>query len=148
LINGALVSTAPAIRAKGLTLSLHTGTEPLLIRGDPVRLTQCLSNLLTNATKFTTAGGEIRVVTRSEGALALIAVTDTGIGIRAELLPQVFDIFVQGERSLDRAQGGLGIGLSVCKRLVEMHGGQIMATSDGEHRGATFSIRLPRIESA
>ena len=147
-IEAAVETVAPAIRAKGLTLSLHTGTEPLLIRGDPVRLTQCLSNLLTNATKFTPAGGEIRVVTRSEGALALIAVTDTGIGIRAELLPQVFDIFVQGERSLDRAQGGLGIGLSVCKRLVEMHGGQIMATSDGEDRGATFSIRLPRIESA
>jgi signal transduction histidine kinase len=144
-VEAAMETVAPAIRAKGHTLTVHTTTEPLFISGDKVRLTQCLSNLLTNAAKYTPAGGEIRVVTRSEGALVIIAVTDTGIGISAELLPQVFEIFVQGERSLDRAQGGLGIGLSVCKRLVEMHGGQITATSDGPNRGATFSIRLPRI---
>jgi PAS domain S-box-containing protein len=145
-VEAAMETVAPVIRKNDHTLIFERTTEPLFIKADRVRLTQCVTNLLTNATKFTPPGGEIRVATRSEGALVVIAVTDTGIGISPELLPQIFEIFVQGERSLDRAQGGLGIGLSVCKRLVEMHGGQVSATSEGPQRGATFCIRLPRLE--
>jgi len=144
-IETAVETATPAIRERGHTLTVSRSPEPLHVNADKVRLTQCVSNLLTNAAKYTPAGGEIRVTTRSEGADVVISVIDTGIGIDAQLLPHVFEVFVQGERSLDRTQGGLGIGLSICKRLVEMHGGQITATSPGPQRGATFSIRLPRV---
>jgi PAS domain S-box-containing protein len=144
-IDTAVETVTPAIREKGHTLTLSNAPESLRIRGDKVRLVQCVSNLLTNAAKFTPAGGQIRVTTRAEAADVVITVTDNGIGISEELLPRIFDIFVQGDRSLDRAQGGLGIGLSVCKRLVEMHGGQVTATSSGANEGATFAMRLPRV---
>jgi PAS domain S-box-containing protein len=146
-IEAAVETATPVIHEKGLSLTVSNSPEPLCVRGDKVRLTQSVANLLTNAAKYTLAGGEIRVTTRSEGTDIIIAVTDTGIGIEPQLLPRIFDFFVQGERSLDRAQGGLGIGLSVCKRLVEMHGGQVTASSPGPQLGSTFSIRLPRAPS-
>ncbi len=118
---------------------------PLYINGDLTRIVQCLGNVLANAAKYTDPGGEIRVQMRSEGSTAVIDVSDTGVGIGPELLPQIFDLFVQGDRTLDRAQGGLGIGLSVVKRLVEMHDGQISARSPGLGQGATFEIRLPLV---
>jgi PAS domain S-box-containing protein len=144
-IEAAVETATPVIHEKGLSLTVSNSPEPLCVRGDKVRLTQSVANLLTNAAKYTLAGGEIRVTTRSEGTDIIIAVT--GIGIEPQLLPRIFDFFVQGERSLDRAQGGLGIGLSVCKRLVEMHGGQVTASSPGPQLGSTFSIRLPRAPS-
>ena len=107
-------------------------------------MVQCLSNVLTNAAKYTEAGGEIHVETREEDGEIAITVTDNGMGIAPELLPKVFDLFVQGERTLDRSQGGLGIGLSIVKRLVEMHDGSVRISSDGERRGTTFELRLPR----
>lgn len=137
----------PRLHEKRHTLTVETtaSDEPLYVEADMARLVQCLGNLLTNAVKYTDPGGAIRVWTRQEGSDAVIAISDNGSGISAELLPHVFDLFVQGERTLDRAQGGLGIGLAVVKRLVEMHNGAISARSEGIGHGSTFQIRLPRI---
>jgi two-component system, sensor histidine kinase len=136
-------STEPLFREKQHRLALQEPSEPLYVQGDHVRLVQSVANILTNAAKYTDPGGDIRLSLRREANEAVIAVTDNGIGISSELLPRLFDLFVQGERSLDRAQGGLGIGLSVVKRLVEMHGGRVAASSGGPQRGATFEIALP-----
>jgi signal transduction histidine kinase/DNA-binding response OmpR family regulator len=137
----------PQLHEKRHTLTVETtaSQQPLYVEADMARLVQCLGNLLTNAVKYTDAGGAIRVWTRLDGSNAAIGISDNGYGISAELLPHVFDLFVQGERTLDRAQGGLGIGLAVVKRLVEMHNGTISARSDGVGHGSTFEIKLPRI---
>jgi CheY-like chemotaxis protein len=115
------------------------------VDADPTRLEQVLGNLLANALKYTPPGGAVAVRVRAEQSSALLEVEDTGAGIAPELLGKVFELFVQGERTLDRAQGGLGIGLTLTRALVEMHGGTVEARSAGAGRGATFSIRLPRI---
>jgi CheY-like chemotaxis protein len=126
----------------------------LRVLADPARLVQCLANVLTNAAKYTDPGGEIRVEARSETAAAggeaqaVLTVSDNGAGIAADLLPHVFDLFVQSDRTLDRAHGGLGVGLSVVKRLVEMHGGQVAARSGGVREGTTIDIRLPLCDGA
>ena len=108
---------------------------------------QTVTNVLQNAVKFTHDHGEIVVAVRDAGPDLEIAVRDNGVGIAPQLLPRVFELFVQSERTLDRSQGGLGIGLSVVKRLVEMHGGAVGVTSEGHGRGTTVTIRLPRIEA-
>jgi signal transduction histidine kinase len=110
---------------------------------DPERLVQCIVNLLTNAAKYTESQGEIHIESAAGEDEVIVRVTDTGAGIPADLLPRVFDLFVQSDRTLDRSQGGLGIGLCVVKRLVEMHGGRVCASSPGPGRGSTFEIRLP-----
>ena len=115
------------------------------VRGDRARLVQCVSNVLHNAAKYTDHGGEIRLEVADEDAFVVIAIHDSGSGIPAELLPHVFDLFVQDTRTLDRAEGGLGVGLAVVKRLIDMHGGSVSATSDGVGRGASFILRLPQI---
>jgi CheY-like chemotaxis protein len=117
--------------------------EPLRVNADATRLVQCVVNLLNNAAKYTQPGGEIRVETSAESGEAVLAISDNGPGISPELLPQIFDLFVQSERTLDRAQGGLGIGLSLVKRLIEMHDGRVTASSAGPGHGATFEVRLP-----
>ena len=104
---------------------------------------QCVANVLTNAAKYTDAEGEIRVDLSEERGFAVLTVSDNGAGISAELLPRIFDLFVQGDRTLDRAHGGLGIGLSIVKRVLEMHGGEITAISPGARQGSTFVMRLP-----
>lgn len=114
---------------------------------DATRIDQIVGNLLTNAIKYTPAGGRIAVSTRREGAQSVLVVSDTGIGLEPELLTRAFELFVQGERSLDRAQGGLGIGLTLVRRLAELHGGTVVAESAGSGRGATFTVRLPAIEA-
>jgi signal transduction histidine kinase len=114
---------------------------------DATRIDQIVSNLLTNAVKYTPAGGRIAVTTRREGAQSVLVVSDTGIGLEPELLPRAFDLFVQGERALDRSQGGLGIGLTLVRRLTELHGGSVSAESGGRGQGATFKVRLPAIEA-
>lgn len=106
---------------------------------------QCVANSLTNAVKYTEPGGEIHVRTRGDDGSATVEISDNGTGIAPELLLRVFDLFVQSERTLDRAQGGLGIGLALVKRLVEMHDGEVSARSRGIGQGSTFEIRLPRI---
>jgi CheY-like chemotaxis protein/anti-sigma regulatory factor (Ser/Thr protein kinase) len=116
------------------------------VHGDFARLVQCVGNILTNAAKYTESHGEIRVQSRAEEATVVIEITDSGAGISPQLLSRVFDLFVQGDRTIDRAQGDLGVGLAVVKRVVQMHGGEVTARSEGEGRGSTFELRLPRIE--
>jgi len=117
-----------------------------MVNADSERLVQCLANILTNSAKYTDTGGEIRIESRTDANEVVISIADNGLGIAPELLPKVFDLFVQAERTLDRSQGGLGIGLSIVKRLIEMHGGTVGVASDGVNRGATFEIRLPLTE--
>lgn len=116
------------------------------VDGDATRLEQITSNLIDNALKYTPAGGRIEVRTWTENDDVVLSVRDTGVGIAADLLPHVFDVFVQGSSTLDRSQGGLGIGLSLVRRLAELHGGAIAAESKGPGGGSTFTLRLPRIE--
>jgi len=147
VIAQAVETVEPQLRQKQLRFSVISATdyEPLYVHGDYARLVQCVGNILSNATKFTDAGGEISVRTHAENSTAVIEVTDTGAGMVPELLPRIFDLFVQGDRTLDRTQGGLGIGLSIVKRLVKMHGGEVTAESPGLEKGSTFWIRLPRV---
>ena len=116
------------------------------IAGDATRVEQITSNLIDNALKYTPAGGRIEVRTWTENEDVVLSVRDTGVGIAADLLPHVFDVFVQGSSTLDRSQGGLGIGLSLVRRLAELHGGAVAAESKGPGGGSTFTLRLPRIE--
>lgn len=129
-------------------MSIVSGFEHIHVNGDNTRLVQCVGNVLTNSAKYTNDGGHIHIRSSIEGADALIEIADNGAGISPELLPQIFDLFVQSDRTLDRAQGGLGIGLAVVRRLVEMHGGRVTAHSDGIGGGSTFEIRLPLIEES
>jgi CheY-like chemotaxis protein len=142
----AVEAVEPMIKERHQRLSVTRQGLSIFVDADKARLTQCIANLLANATKFTPASGEIRVNSRVEDGQAIIEVADTGVGIAADLLPRLFDLFVQGQRSLDRSEGGLGIGLSVCKRLIEMHGGRVTGSSEGVGHGSTFAIHLPQAE--
>ncbi len=133
----------PMIRERQHRLTMSQADSSIFVDADKVRLTQCIANLLTNAVKFTPAGGEIRVISRLGDGQAVIEVTDTGIGISADLMPRLFDLFVRGHRALDRSEGGLGIGLSISKQLIEMHGGHVAGFSEGLGHGAKFAIHLP-----
>jgi CheY-like chemotaxis protein len=115
----------------------------IVVDGDMTRLTQVVANLLNNAAKYTPAGGRITMATAREGADVVVRVTDTGVGIPADRLPEVFEMFAQVDRSSARAQGGLGIGLALVKGLVEMHGGSVAVTSAGPGKGSRFELRLP-----
>ncbi|MBC7663596.1 MAG: PAS domain S-box protein [Caulobacter sp.] len=117
----------------------------LMVEADATRVTQIVANLLNNAAKYTPEGGHIQVLAEREGDAAVITVQDSGIGLTQDMLPRVFEMFAQVDRSMERAQGGLGIGLALVKRLVEMHGGSVCATSDGPDRGCRFIVRLPLI---
>ncbi|NHZ66482.1 response regulator [Massilia genomosp. 1] len=123
---------------------LNVDLEPAWVDGDPTRLEQIATNLIDNALKYTPPGGTIDIAVSDHDDEIVLEVRDTGVGISAELLPHVFDVFVQGSITLDRAQGGLGIGLALVRRLVELHGGKVSAHSDGASAGSTFVIRLPR----
>ncbi len=127
-----------------LSITTHGAVRVL---GDPARLVQCVSNLLNNAAKYTDAGGRIALEVREQGDVAVLVVADNGMGIPKELQDSVFDLFVQGDRTLDRALGGLGIGLSVVKRLVEMHGGSVSVSSPGFGGGSVFEVRLPLLKN-
>ena len=124
--------------------TISVQTKPVWADADPIRLEQIIVNLLTNAVKYTPQGGTISITADGHNDEVLIAVADTGVGMTADLLERVFELFVQGERSLARTEGGLGIGLTLVKRLVELHGGSIQAASDGPNRGSRFTVRLPR----
>jgi signal transduction histidine kinase/CheY-like chemotaxis protein len=123
--------------------TIDVQTEPVRVHADPMRLEQVFVNLLTNALKYTPPDGAIRLTLRRDGDDAVVRVEDNGIGIAADLLPRVFDLFTQGERSLDRGEGGLGIGLTLVQRLVQLHGGKVEAHSDGPGQGSAFMVRLP-----
>ncbi|RQP21953.1 ATP-binding protein [Piscinibacter terrae] len=142
VVSAAVEAMEPVIRERGHRLTVRAGM-PMHVIGDAARLQQCLVNLLTNAAKYTDAGGQIDIEMLRDGDQGLIRVSDTGAGIPSDLLPHVFDLFVQSDRTLDRAQGGLGIGLSVVRSLVEMHGGQVSASSPGTGMGSVFEVMLP-----
>ena len=144
-VQRAVEASRPLADASRHTLEVRLSPEPLSVDGDLIRLAQVVLNLLTNAIKYTPAGGRIEVDVAREGAFAVVRVKDTGIGMSPELMPKVFDLFVQGERSLDRSEGGLGIGLTLVKRLVSLHGGTVSAHSDGPGRGSEFAISLPAL---
>jgi signal transduction histidine kinase/CheY-like chemotaxis protein len=142
-VESAVDATMPLIKEKGLKFYMSTPQELLILNADPVRLTQVVSNLLHNAAKYTPYGGEIRLSVECDKDHAAIRVRDNGVGIEPKLLPYVFDLFVQSDRSPDRAQGGLGIGLTLVRTLVEMHGGRVEARSDGPSKGSEFIVRFP-----
>ena len=139
---GACLDTFRATgRTQGYTVTCDL--QPGWVDGDPTRLEQIATNLIDNAVKYTPAGGSIHIAITRAGSDVEMKVTDSGVGIPADLLPHVFEVFVQGTISLDRSQGGLGIGLSLVRRLVELHGGSVEAHSDGTSSGSTFVLRLP-----
>jgi CheY-like chemotaxis protein len=148
ILDHAVESVAPAIREHAHDLQILSSYRSLYVKGDAARLVQCLVNVLNNSIKYTDRGGHILLESRQEGAEAVIEVSDDGSGISPHLLPRIFDLFVQSDRTLDRSQGGLGIGLSVVKRLIDMHGGTVSARSDGPGQGAVFTIRLPLVPAA
>jgi CheY-like chemotaxis protein len=140
----AVEAVQPAIDAKRHTLRVEYPAAPLMLEVDPVRLTQVLSNLLTNAAKYTPAGGLISVGTRFEGNAFCVFVRDNGAGLTPEMITKIFTLFTQVESDLGRSEGGLGIGLSLAKGLVELHGGRIEVSSEGLNQGSEFSILLPK----
>jgi signal transduction histidine kinase len=146
LVSGCLDTFRATGRTAGYQLSSRIGNG--WVEGDPTRLEQIATNLIDNALKYTPAGGSIEIAIDAVGEDVVLTVRDSGVGIPPDLLPHVFDVFVQGSISIDRSQGGLGIGLSLVRRLVELHGGSVGATSEGSGSGSTFEIRLPRSEPA
>jgi PAS domain S-box-containing protein len=148
VISSALEASRPLIETRRHELTVTFPPETVRLNGDPTRLAQIVTNLLNNAAKYTEEGGNIWLTAEREGASIVITVGDTGVGITAEMLPRIFDMFTQVERSLDRSQGGLGIGLTLVRRLVEMHGGTVHAHSAGMNRGSEFIVRLPVLEEA
>ena len=144
----AIESARPLIDTRRHRLTYEGPPVPVRVKADPVRLAQVIGNLLTNAAKYTDEGGQITLVIGREGEEAVVRVRDSGVGIAAEMLPRVFDLFTQVERTLDRAQGGLGIGLTLVRRLVEMHGGSVEAFSQGVDAGSEFVVRLPALADA
>jgi signal transduction histidine kinase len=133
----------PASKARGVTFDVSLGGGGATVSGDADRLQQVVWNLLSNAVKFTPDGGSVRVRLSRVGGQAEVEVSDTGRGIASEFLPHVFDRFRQADGRITREQGGLGLGLSIARHLVELHGGTITAESDGVGRGATFRFSLP-----
>jgi signal transduction histidine kinase/DNA-binding response OmpR family regulator len=139
----AVEAARPQIEVRRHDLSFSVPAEPVMLEADVARLEQIFANLLNNAAKYTEPGGRITLEAGRDGGVAVVRVRDTGIGIDPGLLPHVFDMFTQADRALDRSQGGLGIGLTLVRRLVELHGGTVAAQSEGEGRGSEFIVRLP-----
>jgi signal transduction histidine kinase/ActR/RegA family two-component response regulator len=146
IVRSAVESMLPAAEAKGVQLELADGAATQLVRGDQQRLHQVVWNVLGNALKFTPSGGRIAVRVGVVEHHVQLEIQDTGIGIRADALPLIFERFLQADSSTTRVHGGLGLGLSIVRSLVEMHGGTVRADSDGEGQGARFTIRLPLLE--
>ncbi|MFL5270835.1 MAG: ATP-binding protein, partial [Anaeromyxobacteraceae bacterium] len=143
IVERAVEMAAPLLEQRRHHLAVEVPAEGLAVRGDPVRLAQVASNLLTNAARYTPPGGHVAVRAAVEGDRVVFSVTDDGVGLAPELLAQVFEPFVQGPRAPDRREGGLGIGLTLVRNLVEMHGGTARARSDGPGKGSTFVVSLP-----
>jgi signal transduction histidine kinase/CheY-like chemotaxis protein len=142
LVARCVLNCGAAAQEGGLSLSLSTN-DSVWVTGDPVRLEQIVNNLLTNAVKYTPPGGRIEVRVARDGPDAFVRVADTGVGMDSEILPRVFDLFTQADNALDRAHGGLGIGLTLVRSLVELHGGTVTAESPGRSLGSTFTVRMP-----
>lgn len=148
VLQAAVEATRPLIEARGHQLKLALAPQPVDVDADPTRLTQVFANLLDNAAKYTDAGGHIWLSAETQPGTVVVSVRDTGVGIAAEHLPRVFQMFSQITPALERSQGGLGIGLSLVKRIVELHGGSVEAHSRGIGMGSQFTVRLPAIEAA
>ena len=145
VIAQAVEAARPPAESRKETLEVDVDPDVGWVDGDQARLVQAVGNLLDNAIKYTEEGGHIRLTARVDGREVVIAVRDSGVGIAGDLLPHVFDLFTQADRSLARRQGGLGIGLTLVRRLVDMHGGRVEAASEGPGHGSEFTIRLPRL---
>jgi signal transduction histidine kinase len=145
VVKCAVDSIQPEIRRRNLGLRVDLPKTPVWLRADPVRLTQVLVNLLGNATKYTNEWGELKLSVNREAADATIRVSDTGIGIAADVLPHIFEPFVQVESSLPRCERGIGIGLALVRCLVELHGGHVSAASAGLGMGSEFVVHLPAL---
>jgi PAS domain S-box-containing protein len=143
VLHSAIETSRPLIEAARHELEVTLPPARVWLDADPIRLAQVVANLLNNAAKYTREGGSIRLIAEQEGGEVAIHIQDTGIGIPAELLPRIFDMFAQADTSIERAQSGLGIGLTLVKRLVEMHGGTVAAHSAGPGQGSEFLVRLP-----
>jgi CheY-like chemotaxis protein/two-component sensor histidine kinase len=143
VLDTALELSRPFIEENHHGLFISTPKEPLLLDADPTRMSQVVSNLLNNAAKYTPKGGRIELSAERDGSEVIIRVRDNGVGLTPEALPKVFELFSQVGKTLDRSQGGLGIGLALVKRLVDMHGGHVTAESQGAGQGSTFAVRLP-----
>jgi len=143
VLESALESSRPLIEKSGHELTVSLPTEPVLLDADPIRLAQVFLNLLNNSAKYTKQGGRIWLAAERQGSDAVVSVRDSGVGIPADMLARVFDLFTQIGGSLERSQGGLGIGLTLVRRLVEMHDGNIEARSNGPDQGSEFVVRLP-----
>jgi PAS domain S-box-containing protein len=143
VVQRSVETSRPMIDARHQQLTVSLPQQPLRVEGDLTRLVQVVANLLNNAAKYTEEGGRIEVEARGQDGIVSITVRDNGIGLSAELLPHVFDLFTQANRSLDRSQGGLGVGLTLVRHLVELHGGTVEAMSDGPGQGSQFTVRLP-----
>jgi signal transduction histidine kinase len=144
-IAGAIETSRPRIDHAGHRLIVELPEEPLPLQGDLVRLAQVFLNLLNNAAKYTEPGGEIRLSAARQDGEAVVRVRDNGVGIAADQLPQLFEMFFQADHPVERSQDGLGIGLALVRRLVELHGGRVRATSDGMGKGSEFIVRLPLV---
>jgi two-component system, sensor histidine kinase len=147
IARNAIETSRPLIDAAGLQLAISLPQDPMLLNGDPVRLAQIFANLLNNAAKYTDEGGQIWFTARRENEEVVVSVRDTGIGIPKDVLPKVFDMFMQVDRTTDRSQGGLGIGLTLVRSLAQLHEGSVSAYSAGPGRGSEFSVRLPIAKS-
>jgi PAS domain S-box-containing protein len=145
IVDSAVEQVQPLMEARHHELELRLCEAPAYVRGDKMRLIQVLSNLLNNAAKYTAPHGQITLALRVEGAQAHLIVSDNGSGIEPLLLPYVFDLFTQGERTPDREQGGLGLGLTLVKNITALHGGQVTAASGGPGKGSTFNVTLPLV---
>jgi len=143
----AVEQSRPLVEARRHALAVTSAPDALTVDGDHTRLVQIVANLLTNAAKYTPEGGHIDVRLAAEDGRAVLSVHDNGSGIGPDLLPVVFDLFTQGSRTLDRAQGGLGLGLALVRKLVELHGGSVTAASPGPGQGSTFTVKLPLLPS-
>jgi signal transduction histidine kinase/ActR/RegA family two-component response regulator len=143
VVQRSIEAARPAIEDARHTLEADLPESPVWVEADPVRLAQVFTNLLNNAIKYTEAGGRISVALKQQDGQAVVSVRDTGIGIDSDLLPHVFDLFRQADQSLERARGGLGIGLTLVRSLVHLHGGSVEARSPGKAQGSEFVVRLP-----
>ncbi len=143
VIHHALEGSRPLAERMGHEVAVQLPAQPVHVQGDPARLAQVFSNLLNNACKYTPSGGRVRLAAERRGDEVVVSVEDNGIGIPAEVLPRIFEMFVQADRSMERMQGGLGIGLTLVKQLVELHGGRVEARSPGPGKGSEFRVALP-----
>jgi CheY-like chemotaxis protein/two-component sensor histidine kinase len=143
IIQQAVETTRPAIECARHNLTVTLPPQPVFLEADPIRLTQVFSNLLNNSCKYTDPDGRISLTAERQGGDVVIAVHDSGVGIPPDMLPKVFDMFTQVDKSLERSQGGLGIGLTLVQRIVELHGGTVTASSAGTGKGSAFVVRLP-----